>query len=52
MVSKIKFISNNMKRLQSTNKRLKLIKHFKDKIAFNGFSFFQETHSTANDEIK
>ena len=52
MVSKIKFISNNMKRLQSTNERLKLIKHFKDKIPFNGFSFLQETHSTANDEIK
>ena len=41
-----------MKGFQSTNKRSKLIKHFKDKIVSNGFLFLQETHSTVNDEIK
>ena len=41
-----------MKGFQSTNKRLKLIKYFKDKIVSNGFLFLQETHSTVNDEIK
>ena len=52
MANKINFISNNVKGFQSTNKRLKLIKYFKDKIVSNGFFFLQETHSTVNDEIK
>ena len=52
MINKINFISNNVKGLQSTNKRLKLIKYFKYKIVSNGFLFLQETHSTVNDEIK
>ena len=52
MANKINFISNNVKGLQSTNKRLKFIKYFKDKISSNGFLFLQETHSTVNDEIK
>ena len=52
MTNKINFISNNVKGLQSTNKRLKLIKYFKDKIVSNGFLFLQKTHSTFNDEIK
>ena len=52
MANKINFISNNVKGFQSTNKRLKLIKYFKDKIVPNGFLFLQETHSTVNDEIK
>ena len=52
MANKINFISNNVKSLQSTNKRLKLIKYFKDKIVSNGFLLLQETHSTVNDEIK
>ena len=52
MANKINFISNNVKGFQSTNKRLKLIKYFKDKIVSNGFLFLQETHSTVNDEIK
>ena len=49
MANKINFISNNVKGFQSTNKRLKLIKYFKDKIVSNGFLFVQETHSTVND---
>ena len=52
MTNKINFVSNNVKGFQSTNKRLKLIKYFKDKIVSNGFFYFQETHSTVNDEIK
>ena len=52
MAYKINFISNNVKGLQSTNKRLKLIKYFKDKIVSNGFLFLQETHATVNDEIE
>ena len=52
MAYRINFISNNVKGLQCTNKRLKLIKYFKDKIVSNGFLFLQETHSTVNDEIK
>ena len=52
MANKINFISSNVKGLQSTNKRLKLIKYFKDKIVSNGFLFLQETYSTVNYEIK
>ena len=52
MANKINFISNNVKGLQSTNKRLKLIKYFKDKIVSNGFLFLQDTNSTINYEIK
>ena len=52
MANEINFISNNVKSFQSTNKRLKLIKNFKDKIASDGFLLLQETHSTVNDEIK
>ena len=52
MVRNINFTSSNVKGYQSTNKRLKLIKYFNDKITSNGFLFPQETHSTVNDEIK
>ena len=52
MANKINLISNSVKGIQSTNKRLQLIKYFKDKITSNGFFFLQETHSTVNDEIK
>ena len=52
MTNKINFIFSNVKCFQSTNKGLKLIKHFKDKIFSNIFLFLQETHSTVNDEIK
>ena len=52
MANKVNFLSNNVKGFQSTNKRLKLIKYFKDKIVSNGFLFLQENHSTVNDEIK
>ena len=51
MANKIDFISNNMKGFKSTNKRLKLIKYFEDKIVSNGFLILKETHSTVNDKI-
>ena len=40
-----------MKRFKSTNKRLKLIKYFEDKIVSNGFLILKEIHSNVNDEI-
>ena len=52
MANKINFISNNVKDFQSTSKRLKLIKYFKDKIASNGLFFLQETHPTVIGQIK
>ena len=52
LANKINFITNNVKGFQSTDKRLKLVKYFKDKIVSNSFLFLQETHSTVNDEIK
>ena len=52
MANKINVISNDVKGFQSTNKRLKFIKYFKDEIVSNGFLFLQKTHSTIIDEIK
>ena len=52
MANNFTFISNNVKGFQPTNKRLKLIKYFKDKIVSNGFLFLQETHWAVNDEVK
>ena len=37
MANNINFISSNVKGFQSTNKILKSIKYFKDKIVSNGF---------------
>ena len=51
MTNNINFISNNVKRVQSTNKRLKLLKYFKHNIVSNGFLFLQKTHSPVNGEI-
>ena len=52
IANKINFVSNNMEGFWSTNKRLKLIKYFKDKIVCSDFLFLRETHSTVNDAIK
>ena len=51
MTNNINFISNTVKRVQSTNKRLKLLKYFKHNIVSKGFLSLQKTHSTVNDEI-
>ena len=44
--NKLYFFFNNFKGLQMFKKRLKLFRHFKNKIFTNGILFLQETHST------
>ena len=46
------FITNNVKGIQSSKKRLKLIQYFKDKIGSTGVLFLQETHSNSKIEQK
>ena len=52
MNSKITFISNNVKGIQSSVKRVKLFEYLKSYITANRFIFLQETHTCINDEIK
>ena len=40
------FLTNNIKGLQSSKKRIKLIEYFSGKLTHNGLLFLQETHST------
>ena len=47
-----KLISNNVKGLQSTKKRLKLIESLNRSLLPSGILFLQETHSTATDEVE
>ena len=45
------FLTYNVKGLQSSKKRIKLIEYFKSKLNHSGFLFFlQETHSTIKNE--
>ena len=44
--SDFNFLSNNVKGLQSSKKRLKLFQYFKNKISPKGILFLQETHSS------
>ena len=44
------FIPNNVKGIQASKKRIKLFEYLKQNINFNGFIFFQETHSSLNDK--
>ena len=39
------FISNNVKDIRSSDKRLKIFEYLKNNILHNGFVFLQETHS-------
>ena len=48
----LSFITNNVKRMQSYKKRLKLIQYFKEKIGSTGVLFLQETHSSSKVEQK
>ena len=48
----VTFITNNVKGMQSSKKRLKLMQYFKDKIGSNGVLFLQETHSESKVEQK
>ena len=50
MIDNINFLSNNVKGISSTNKRIKLFEYLKKYVAPNGFIFLQETHSSINDE--
>ena len=52
MIDNINFLSNNVKGISSTNKRIKLFEYLKKYVAPNGFIFLQETHSSINDEKK
>ena len=46
------FISNNVKGIQSFEKRTKIFEYLEKAIASYGFIFLQETHSTIHDEKK
>ena len=46
------FISNNVKGLKLTKKRIKLFEYFKSKLAASGVLFAQETHSVREIEQK
>ena len=50
--SSLNFITNNVKGIQSSKKRLKLMQYFKDKIGSTGVLFLQETHSDSKVEQK
>ena len=43
------FISNNVKRLPSLERRIKVFEYLKNCISNSGFMFLQETHSTVHD---
>ena len=44
------FLTRDVKGLQSSKKRIKLIEYFKSKLNHNGFLFLQETHSAIKNE--
>ena len=46
----LKFISNNVKGIQKSVKRIKIVEYSKNSISSNGFIFLQETHSSVADE--
>ena len=43
---KLNFISNNVKGLQNSLKRIKIFEYLKKKLGSNGFLLLQETHSS------
>ena len=46
----LKFILNNVKGIQKSEKRIKIFEYLKNSISPNGFIFLQETHSSVDDE--
>ena len=44
------FISNNVKGIRCSEKRLKIFEYLKNNIHHNGFVFLQEMHSLTQDE--
>ena len=49
---KLQFISNNVKGLQNSLKRIKIFEYLKNSVGSNGFLFLQETHSSLADGKK
>ena len=49
---KLYFISNNVKRLQNSLKRIKIFEYLKNNLVSNRFLLLQETHSLVADENK
>ena len=45
----LKFASNNVKGIQKSEKRIKILEYLKNSITLNGFIFLQETHSYVDD---
>ena len=52
MSVKLHFISNNVKGLQNSLKRIKIFEYLKNNLGSNGFLLLQETHSSLSDEKK
>ena len=48
----ITFISNNVKGIQKSQKRMKLFEYLRSYVTTNGFVFLQETHSPIRDKKK
>ena len=46
----LKFILNNVKGIQKSEKRIKIFEYLKNSISPDGFIFLQETHSSVDDE--
>ena len=44
------FISNNVRDIRSSEKRLKIFEYLKNDMYHGGFAFFQETHSSTQNE--
>ena len=49
---KLHFISNNVKGLQNSLKRIKIFEYLKNNSGSNGFLLLQETYSSLADEKK
>ena len=45
----VKFILNNVKGIQKSEKIIEIFEYLKNSISANEFSFLQETHSSADD---
>ena len=48
----IKFISNNVRAIKNSDKRIKIFEYLKKKVNSNGVLFLQEKHSCEKDEKK
>ena len=48
----IKFISNKVRGIKNSDKRIKIFEYLKNKVVSNGVVFLQETHSCEKDKKK